>query len=123
MADPIKLTPEANAAYQAALTALQSAHKRLDEITAATPVDWAAYSAGLQTCAACQASAQTALSVYQAAILNTPDVRALIGQLKADTQSMNQSAAALDRTAAIFNKLASVANTLTSTLTKILKFI
>lgn len=66
---------------------------------------------------------QTALSVYQAAILNAPDVLALLGQLKADTQSMNQAAAALDKTAAMFNELASVANTLTSTLTKILKFV
>ena len=58
MADPIKSMSEANAAYQAALAALQSAHNRLDEITAAIPVDWTAYSAGLQTCTTCQGSAQ-----------------------------------------------------------------
>ncbi|MGH6876006.1 MAG: hypothetical protein ACREHV_01375 [Rhizomicrobium sp.] len=123
MADPIKSMPEANAAYQAALAALQSVHEQLDEITSASPVDWNSYNAGLQSCTACQSSAQAALGVFQEVILNTTAVQELVGKLTGDTQAMNQAAGALDKTTATFNALASVATTLTAVLTTILKFV
>lgn len=125
MADnpPIKAMPEAEAAYQGALTALRRSHDNLDAITNASPVDWDAYSEGLETCTSCQSAAQAAESVLQAAILNTPAVQELIGKLKADTQSMNQSAAALDKTAAMFNTLAKRADTVASVLSAILKYV
>jgi hypothetical protein len=115
--------PAANDAYQASLAALKAAHDKLDQITAATPVDWTAYNAGLKTCAACQASAQSALSVYQAAILDTPTVQDLITKLVADTKAMTDAAKALDQTAATLTTLATAATTMTSILTTILKFV
>ncbi len=115
--------PEANAAYQAALAALRSTHDDLDAIIGAPSVDWTAYSAGLAACTSCQNAAQAALNVFQAAILDTPAVQALIVKLNADTQAMTQSAAGLNKTAATFNSLAGVANTLASILTTILKFV
>jgi len=120
---PIEAMPEAEAAYQAALTALHRSHDNLDAITNASPVDWDAYNQGLTTCTSCQNAAQAAESVLQAAILNTPAVQELVGKLKADTQAMNQSAAALDKTAAMFNKLAKSADTVTSALGAILKYV
>ena len=115
--------PQANAAYQASLAALKVAHTQLDQITAMSPVDWTAYKAGLDACAACQNSAQSALSVFQAAILNTPGVQELIAKLVADTQDMNKAAAKLKNTAATLSRLATAATTMTSILTTILKFV
>ena len=120
---PIKAMPEAEAAYQTALTALHCSHDNLDAITNASPVDWDAYNEGLETCASCQEAAQAAESVLQAAILNTPAVQDLIRTLKSNTQAMNQCAAELDKTATMFNKLAKVADTVTSVLGAILKYI
>lgn len=115
--------PDANAAYQACLAALTSSHANIDAIVGSSPVDWTAYNAGLQACAACQSSAQAAVSVLQAAILNTPAVQDLITKLNSDTAAMKQAVAALDKTAANFNTLASIATTLASVLTVILKFV
>jgi len=123
MADTIPSMPEANAAYQASLAALRAAHTNLDQITATQPVDWNAYSAGLAVCTACQNSAQSALSVFQAAILNTPAVQELIAKLVTETQAMTQTAKALDKTAATLTTLANIATTMTSILTTILKFV
>ena len=118
--------PEANAAYQASLSALRAAHTNLDGITNPLPgtqVDWTAYNAGLAACTACQNSAQASLSVFQAAILNTSGVQELISKLVADTQAMNDSAKVLDKTAATLSSLATIAATTTAILTTILKFV
>ncbi|WP_321932215.1 hypothetical protein [Paraburkholderia guartelaensis] len=96
---------------------------QLDKITATSPVDWTAYNAGLVACTACQNSAQRAISVFQAAILNTPGVHELIAELVADTRAMNQAADGLNKTSATLSTLATTATTMTAVLTTILKFV
>jgi hypothetical protein len=115
--------PEANAAYQASLAAMQASHDQLDQITGVQPVDWTAYDQGLATCTNCQNSAQGALNVFQAAILDTQGVRELIVKLVADTQAMNQATKALDKTATTLQALATTATSMTSILTTILRFV
>ena len=115
--------PEANAAYQASLAAIQAAHAQMDQIMGTQPVDWTAYNQGLTTCTNCQNSAQGALGVFQAAILDTQGVRELILKLVADTQAMSQATAALDKTAATLTTLATAATSMTSILTTMLKFV
>ncbi len=124
MADPPILNmPEADAAYQETLNALNDIHAKQAELMADNPIDWTAYNAALAAAGSAQNAAQAALTVFQASILNTPDVAGLIAQLQAATAVMEQRRQALTKLAATLNALAGAADTVTSVLTAIAKFV
>src|SRR3954462_15000159 len=113
---------EANDAYQAALASLARIHEKQREIADGEPVDWTAYNASLAAAGSAQATAQEALSVYQAAILDTPEVRTLVAHLKTDTAAMSARAAALTKAAYTLRALAGAADIVTSVLGAIARF-
>ncbi|MBV8593452.1 MAG: hypothetical protein JOZ27_04020 [Caulobacteraceae bacterium] len=123
MADPITELAEAEAAYQAALDATAKAQGVQEQLALDDPIDQDAYSAALSAVAAAQGTSQQAQAVYQAAILDTPDVAALRADLTARTGEMKARCATLAKEAATLNALATAANDVASVLGAISKYV
>ena len=116
MADPTTPLPEAKAAYEAALAASDKAQDIKVAILGVIPIDWSASDSADAAAAKTRTASDAALGVYQAAILNTPEVAALIVQLNTETATMAARVAALKAEKALLDQLAAGAETMTKIL-------